>query len=190
MSNIEKIKEYLKINLTSSRYNHVMGVVSTAKSLAMHYNYNVEKAEIAALCHDIAKNIDDNEMLEILNNNNITLSIDEKNNKSIWHAIIGPIIVIEAFNIKDEEILNAIRWHTTGRENMSILEKIIYLADMIEPLRDFNGVEDIRINAFESLDNAMIKALTHTTTYLLNKGFAIDVNTIKARNYLLYTKNN
>lgn len=92
----------------------------------------------------------------------------------------------EHFEIEDEEILSAIRWHTTGKENMSKLDKIIYLADMIEPSRDFSGVEELRNDSKDDLDKAMLNALTHTIKYLLEKGCLIDINTVKARNYLLY----
>ncbi len=186
MWSIEEIKNYLNKNLTSSRYNHVIGVVATAKSLAKQYNCDVNKAEIAALCHDAAKNIDNNELLEIIKKNNINLSIDEVNTKNIWHAIVGPIVAKDVFGIIDEDILNAIRWHTTGRENMSKLEKVVYLADVIEPSRNFDGIDTIREYASKDLDAAMIKALTHTTLYLLQRGAAIDINTVKARNYFLY----
>ncbi len=188
MHNIEEIKEYLKINLNSSRYNHVMGVVSTAKSLAKHYGCDIDKAEIAALCHDVAKNLNNSEMNKIFEKNNVVLSKDEQQGREIWHAIVGPIIAKEIFGIDDKDILNAIRWHTTGRENMSILEKVVYLADVIEPSRNFDGIEEIREYAFKDIDNAMIMALTHTNQYLLARGFAVDINTVKARNYLIYNK--
>ena len=88
--------------------------------------------------------------------------------------------------IEDKEILSARRWHTTGKENMSKLDKIIYLADMIEPSRDFSGVEELRNVSKDDLDKAMLNALTHTIKYLLEKGCLIDINTMKARNYLVY----
>ena len=98
-----------------------------------------------------------------------------------------PVQLTEFLNeIEDEEILSAIRWHTTGKENMSKLDKIIYLADMIEPSRDFSGVEELRNDSKDDLDKAMLNALTYTIKYLLEKGCLIDVNTVKARNYLLY----
>ena len=104
----------------------------------------------------------------------------------LWHAIVAPILGKKVFKIEDDEILNAMRWHTTGKENMSNLDKIIYLADLIEPSRNFNGLDELRKVAREDLDLAMIKALTHTIKFLLDRGVAIDGNTIKARNYLLY----
>ena len=109
----------------------------------------------------------------------IFLSIDEKNTQELWHSIIAPIIARKVFEIEDEEILNAMRWHTTGKENMTNLEKIIYLADLIEPSRKFEGVDEIRELAYKDLDLAMLKALTHTTIYLLTKGCAVDITLLR-----------
>lgn len=189
MWEIDKIKDYVKENLKVGRYNHTLGVVNTAVELAKVFGEDQKKAEIAALCHDVAKNMDLEQLRKIIDEENITLSIDEENTKEIWHSIAGPIIAKNIFKINDEEILSAMRWHTTGRENMSNLDKIVYLADLIEPSREFDGIDEIRSISYKSLDLAMIKALTHTTIYLLNKGYAVDINTIKARNYLLYNKN-
>ena len=176
MWGVDEIKDYLKDNLKPSRYGHTLGVVKTAVELANIYNEDVRKAEIAALCHDAAKNMSSEEMLKIIKDENILL----------WHSIIAPILGRKIFEIDDEEILSAMRWHTTGKENMSKLEKIIYLADLIEPSRKFEGVEEIRDISRKNLDEAMLKALTHTTMYLLNQGCAVDINSVKARNYLLY----
>ena len=186
MKNIEFMKEYLEENLVKGRYLHTLGVVETAKSLAKIYGVDIKKAEIAALAHDIAKNLSPQELLEVIDKNNIKLSFDEKNTRELWHSIVGPIVAREHFEIEDEEILSAIRWHTTGKENMSKLDKIIYLADMIEPSRDFSMVEELRNDSKDDLDKAMLNALTYTIKYLLEKGCLIDVNTVKARNYLLY----
>ena len=189
MWEIDKIKDYVKENLKVGRYNHTLGVVNTAVELSKVFGEDQKKAEIAALCHDVAKNMDLEQLRKIIDEENITLSIDEENTKEIWHSIAGPIIAKNIFKINDEEILSAMRWHTTGKENMSNLDKIVYLADLIEPSREFDGIDEIRSISYKSLDLAMIKALTHTTIYLLNKGYAVDINTIKARNYLLYNKN-
>ena len=186
MKNIEFMKEYLEENLVKRRYLHTLGVVETAKDLAKRYGVDIKKAEIAALAHDIAKNLSSEQLLKIIEANNITLSVDEKNTRELWHSIVGPIVARERFGIVDEEILSAIRWHTTGKENMSKLDKIIYLADMIEPSRDFSMVEELRNDSKDDLDKAMLNALTYTIKYLLEKGCLIDVNTVKARNYLLY----
>lgn len=190
MWGLDEIRDYLKKNLKPSRYGHTLGVVNTAIKLAETYGEDKEKAEIAALCHDVAKNMSEEELKKIIDDENIILSVDEKNTQELWHSIIAPIISKNIFGVEDKEILSAMRWHTTGKENMTKLEKIIYLADLIEPSRSFNGVDEIREAAYEDLDSAMLQALTHTTIYLLTKGCAVDINSIKARNYLVYNKNN
>ena len=127
MWGVDEIKSYLKDNLKPSRYGHTLGVVKTAIELAGIYNEDKQKAEIAALCHDIAKNMSYEDMLKVIEEENLKLSNDEKNSKELWHSIIAPIMAKRIFEIEDEDVLNAMRWHTTGRENMSNLEKIIYL---------------------------------------------------------------
>ncbi len=186
MWGLDEIRNYLKNNLKPSRYGHTLGVVNTSIKLAEIYGEDKNKAEIAALCHDVAKNMRDKELKKIIEDENISLSIDEENTQELWHSIVAPIISRKVFEIEDEEILNAMRWHTTGKENMTNLEKIIYLADLIEPSRRFDGVDEIRELAYKDLDAAMLKALTHTTIYLLTKGCAVDINSVKARNYLVY----
>lgn len=186
MLSIEEIREYLKSNLKESRYNHTLGVCETSIKLAELNGISIEKAEIAALAHDVAKNLDKEEMLKIINENNIELSNVEKENMNLWHSIIGPIVAEEKLGITDEDILNAVRWHTTGKENMSVLVKIIYIADMIEPGRSFHGVEEIRKESFENLDKGVYLGLTHSIQFLLSKNLLIDENTMKARNYFLF----
>lgn len=184
----EEMKSYLKEHLTESRYKHTLGVVETAIRLAEIYKVDKNKAEIAALAHDIAKNMTIYDLKDIINENNIKLSYDEEKTPELWHSIISPILGREIFGIEDEEILSAMRWHTTGKENMSKLDKIIYMADMIEPGRNFPGVDLIRKESFADLDKGLLQGLTHTIKYLLDKGFPIDINSIKARNYLLLNK--
>ena len=160
MTSLEEAYEYVKKNLKENRFIHTLGVIEEAKKLAKINGVSEEKAEMAALCHDIAKNIPKTEMLEIMKENNIILT-------------------------EDEEILSAIRWHTTGKENMTKLEKIIYIADMIEPSRDFDGVEELRKVTLENLNKGVLMGLTQTIKFLLKKGSLIDLNTIKARNSLI-----
>lgn len=183
---VEEIKKYLKENLKESRYNHTLGVCETALELAELNGVSKEKAEIAALAHDVAKNLSKEEMMKIIKDNNIILSNVEKENMNLWHSIIAPIVAEEKLGITDEDILDAVRWHTTGKEDMSVLTKIIYIADMIEPGRSFPGLEDIRKETFEDLDKGVYTGLTHSIQFLLSKNLLIDENTIKARNYFLF----
>ena len=186
MLSIEEIKLYLKTNLEEKRYIHILGVADTAKKLAKLNGISEEKAEIAGLAHDVAKNLSKVKMKEIINEHNIVLSEVEENNANLWHSIIGPIEAKDKLGIQDEEILDAIRWHTTGKEHMSILTKIIYIADMIEPSRNFEGIEDIRKVTFEDLDMGVYYGLTHSIEFLLIKNLLIDENTMRARNYFLF----
>ena len=186
MLSIEEIKLYLKANLEEKRYIHISGVADTAKKLAKLNGVSEEKAEIAGLAHDIAKNLSKVKMKEIIKENNIVLSDVEENNENLWHSIIGPIEANNKFEIDDEEILDAIRWHTTGKENMSILTKIIYIADMIEPSRKFEGVDNIRKVTFEDLDMGVYYGLTHSIEFLLVKNLLIDENSMRARNFFLF----
>ncbi|ACD22413.1 HD domain-containing protein [Clostridium botulinum] len=185
MISIEEMKLYLKDNLKQNRYNHTLGVVETAKKLAEINGISIEKAEIAAFAHDVAKNLSLEKMQSIIDKNNLELTNTEKENSNLWHSIIAPIEARNKLEIDNEEILDAIRWHTTGKENMSILTKIIYIADMIEPGRDFPGVEKIRQTTFENLDAGVLLGLTESMKDLLNRNLIIDLNTIKARNYFL-----
>ncbi|MGL5353084.1 MAG: bis(5'-nucleosyl)-tetraphosphatase (symmetrical) YqeK [Clostridium sp.] len=188
MWDIDKIKAYLSENLMESRYSHTLGVVETAKALASKNGVDVSKAEIAALAHDVAKNMTIESMRQIIEDNNIEMSKETLQTPELWHSIIAPIIGEEVFQIKDKDILNAMRWHTTGKENMTTLEKIIYMADMIEPKRNFRGVEELREITFKNLDEGFLMALNHTIKYLIDKGFCVDINTIKARNYIIINK--
>lgn len=183
---VEEIKKYLKENLKESRYNHTLGVCEIALELAELNGVSKEKAEIAALAHDVAKNLSKEQMMKIIKDNNIILSNVEKENMNLWHSIIAPIVAEEKLGITDEDILDAVRWHTTGKEDMSVLTKIIYIADMIEPGRSFPGLEDIRKETFEDLDKGVYTGLTHSIQFLLSKNLLIDENTIKARNYFLF----
>lgn len=185
MLSIEQMNLYLKENLLEKRYIHVKGVVEMAKKLAELNNVSEEKAEIAALAHDVAKNLSKDKMKEIIIENNINISPLEESNSNLWHSIIAPIVAKDKLGIEDEEILDSIRWHTTGKENMSVLAKIIYIADMIEPNRNFNGVEEIRKITYDNLDAGVYNGLTHSIQFLLTKNLLIDENTIKARNYFL-----
>lgn len=186
MLSIEEIKSYLKENLVDKRYTHTLGVADTAKKLAKLNGISEEVAEIAGLAHDVAKNLSKVRMKELMEENNIVLSEVEEKNANLWHSIIAHIEAKDKLKIEDEEILDAIRWHTTGKEGMSVLAKIIYIADMIEPGRNFEGVEDIRKITFENLDRGVYCGLTRSIEFLLTKNLLIDENTIKARNHFLF----
>jgi predicted HD superfamily hydrolase involved in NAD metabolism len=165
---------------------HTLGVADTAKRLAKLNGVSEKKAEIAGLAHDVAKNLSIDKMREMMKENNVIISEIEEKNMNLWHSIVAPIEAKEKLGIDDDEILDAIRWHTTGKEDMSTLTKIIYIADMIEPGRNFDGVDEIRRATFDNLDKGVYFGLTSSIKILLARNLLIDENTIKARNYFLF----
>ena len=169
----KNIKKYIKKRLTKERYRHSLGVAYTAIALAMKYNPDtsnsdfMKKAELAGLLHDCAKNMDNDKKIHICDKNNISYSSLEAENAFLLHGKVGAYIAKTKFGIEDEDILNAIIWHTTGRPDMSILEKIIFIADYIEPSRKpLPELDYIRKLAFEDLDMAMKAILVNIIKYL------------------------
>lgn len=181
----EQILKYLQENLKESRYKHTLGVCKSAVELAKRYDGDQEKARIAGLLHDCAKYLSSREIIDIMNKEKYYMDEVEKSFPEIMHGRAGAHIAKEVMGINDEEILEAIRFHTTGKEEMNLLEKIIYLADYIEPYRSYPGVEKLREVAFANLDEALLLAYDNTLRFVLEKGQLIHVDTIKARNKLL-----
>ncbi|TCO79024.1 bis(5'-nucleosyl)-tetraphosphatase (symmetrical) YqeK [Marinisporobacter balticus] len=185
MLHIEKMKEILKDRLTEKRYIHSLGVQESAIKLAKIYNVSIEKASIAALVHDCAKDLSEDMLLNYAKQFDILVDSVESHQIGLLHGCVGAELVKIEFGIEDSEIINAIRFHTTGKENMTILEKIIYLADYIEPNRSFNGVDQLRKTALSNLDKAVIMAFDKTINYVIQKGELLHPTTIVARNFLL-----
>ena len=177
---------YLQINLSESRLKHSLGVSETAVALATKYGENIESARIAGLVHDCAKNMKADQLIKVASEHGIHYDKMYLQNPSIMHGLVGSIMAREVMGIQDEDILAAICYHTTGRKNMSILEKIIYIADYIEPLRKFKGVEELRILSFIDLDAAVIQSLENTIKYVISRSELLHMDTVEARNYLLY----
>lgn len=192
---MKKIKKYLKKHLTKERYHHTVGVAYTAMSMAMEYNPQPDnnefmiKAEIAGLLHDCAKCMDNDKKIRICNKNQISYSKIEAENPYLLHGKVGAYIARKEFDILDEDILNAITWHTTGRPDMSLLEKIIFVADYIEPSRrPIPELNLIRQLAFTDIDQAVIKILENTLKYLNEKGNPIDDMTQKTYDSYIRTE--
>ena len=192
---MKKIKKYLKKHLTKERYHHTVGVAYTAMSMSMKYNPQPDnnefmiKAEIAGLLHDCAKCMDNDKKIRICNKNQISYSKIEAENPYLLHGKVGAYIARKEFDILDEDILNAITWHTTGRPDMSLLEKIIFVADYIEPSRrPIPELNLIRQLAFTDIDQAVIKILENTLKYLNEKGNPIDGMTQKTYDSYIRTE--
>ena len=185
MWNEKEMLHYLKLNLSESRLKHSLSVSETAVSLATNYGQNIESARIAGLVHDCAKNMTGPELLKMASEHEIHIDDIYTNNPSILHGLVGSIIAREVMGIQDDDILRAIKYHTTGRKNMSILEEIIYISDYVEPLRKFDGVEELRALSVINLDEAVIQSLENTIEYVIRQKELLHNDTIDARNYLL-----
>ncbi len=168
----------------SKRFEHTLGVEYTAAALAMRYDCDVWAAQIAGLLHDCAKCLTDEKRLSICKRNKIPITAVEKKNPFLLHAKVGAYLAQKKYGIKDEDILSAIRSHTTGRQNMSTLEKIVFIADYIEPGRTHApSLAEIRKLAFVDLDRAFLRILEDTLDYLNETGGDIDPMTEETWKY-------
>lgn len=174
----------IRDHLPEKRFIHTMGVMETAIQLANKYGCDEKKAELAAIFHDYAKYRPAEEMKKIIVEEQLPEELLAFNTE-IWHGPVGAILVKKEIGIEDEDILNAIRYHTTGRPEMTLLEKIVFLADYIEPGRSFPGVEEVRELAKTNLDEAVFRSLQNTIIYLAKKKFAIYKDTIDTYNSFL-----
>ena len=180
----EKETNILKENLTEKRFKHSLQVAKEAKSLAIEHNVDEEKAFLAGLIHDCCKCFPLPKIYETCEKYNFILDEVLKKQPDLAHSFLGYYVAKDVYNVKDEDILNSIKYHTTGKENMSELEKIIYIADYIEPTRVyFDGAYKARELAYEDLDKAMCYILKNTIDFNVKKGRMIHPLSIEAYNY-------
>lgn len=183
--NLEYYKGIIKERMGEKRYIHSVNVAKVAKHLAEKYGADVEKAVIAGILHDVTKETPYDIQLKIMQENGIILDSVQQVSPKLWHAISGSVYVKTQLGITDAEILNAIHYHTSGRENMSLLEKVIFVADFIGEERDYKGVDVMRKKAESSLDEAMLYGVTFSITDLAARQCAIDQNTLALYNQLV-----
>ncbi len=182
-TNLAKLRKEMEQTLERKRYEHTLGVAYTAANLAMIHGVDVEKALTAGMLHDCAKCMSHHKQLSLCRKNKIVLSeIETENHSPLLHAKAGSCLARKKYGITDEEILQAISYHTTGRPHMSPLEKIIYIADYIEPGRErskrsyavVQNLQEVRKMAYQDLDRTLCKILNDTLDYLSRKGGKID----------------
>ncbi len=161
---LNDLKNKLKGLISPNLFNHCLSTMEEAQDLAIMYSSDVNKAKIAGLLHDCGK--------------------VEKGKDNLTHAFMGAKLANEVYNIQDEDIINAIMYHTTGRENMTLLEKIIYIADKIEPNRHYEGVDKLRELAYKDIDAAIILSLENTIEYVTNKNMILDEQSLKTLKFL------
>lgn len=180
----QQAEDMVRQTLSPKRFQHTMNVKNLAVRMAQHYGVDTEKAAIAAILHDSAKELPRTELLQIMQDNAIIKKGTQNRPEPVWHGICAAILAKTQWNVQDEEILSAIACHTTGKENMSKLDKILFLADMTSAERDYPGVEELRSLEMRNLDKAMIQALKMTISFVEQKNAIADPESAKALAWL------
>lgn len=183
-ADVTELRKAVKKVQDSKRFEHTLGVAYTAAALAMRYDEDIQKAQIAGLLHDCAKCLRDDKIIRICEENKLPISEIERRNPFLLHAKAGAVLAKDKYNVTDEDIINAIYYHTTGRPGMSRLEKIIFIADYMEPGRkSAPNLAQIRKMSFEDLDMTLCKILQDTLNYLKESEGEIDPATEVTWNY-------
>ena len=180
---LEEIWGAMMLRPTVKRLVHIAGVIETAYELAQIYGADSRNAVVAAVFHDWYRGGEERELNKLIG----VYGLDEyyKGKANLSHGLLAAELMRERYGVADEDLLNAVRYHTTGRAGMSLLEKIMFMADVIEPSRVYEGVDELRRLAFEDLDAAMIRALRATIDYVRMKGESLDDSTLQAYNFLV-----
>lgn len=179
---MKELRQRLKEILSEKRYRHSIGVAETARDLALHYGYDPEKAYLAGLVHDYAKGMKKSELLEIAEREHLMRHPIEKELTEVLHAPVGAWLLPRETKINDPEILQAVANHTLGAASMTLLDKIIFTADIIEPNRPTPDLEKERKIAFQSLDRAILRSLDSTIRYCLEIGRLLHPDSVFLRN--------
>ena len=184
--NFNELKEIVKSKMSLKRFTHTLGVVEMSEKLAKIYNANIEKCKVAALLHDICKEMNMEYIKNICKNNFINeLSEEDLENNEILHGFAGAYYVKNELGINDKEILNAIKYHTVGAKDMTLLEKIVYIADAIEYGRNYPSVVEIREETFKNLDKGILIEIEHKEEYLESIGKKSHPNTDELKKEIL-----
>ncbi|WP_339020059.1 bis(5'-nucleosyl)-tetraphosphatase (symmetrical) YqeK [Fusobacterium animalis] len=184
--NFNELKEIVKSKMSLKRFTHTLGVVEMSEKLAKIYNADIEKCKVAALLHDICKEMDMEYIKNICKNNFMNeLSEEDLENNEILHGFAGAYYVKNELGVNDKEILNAIKYHTIGAKNMTLVEKIVYIADAIEYGRNYPSVVEIREETFKNLDKGILMEIEHKEKYLKSIGKNSHPNTDKFKKEIL-----
>ena len=184
--NFNELKEIVKSKMSLKRFTHTLSVVEMSEKLAKIYNADIEKCKVAALLHDICKEMDMEYIKNICKNNFMNeLSEEDLENNEILHGFAGAYYVKNELGIDDKEILSAIKYHTVGEKNMTLVEKIVYIADAIEYGRNYPSVVEIREETFKNLDKGILMEIEHKEKYLESIGKKSHPNTYKFKKEIL-----
>lgn len=182
---LEDYKIILRDRLNEKRCYHSLCVADEARRLAEKYGADADKMYLAGLLHDITKNISDDEQLQTFEKFDIMLSVTEKASPQIWHAMSGALYVKHVLGLNDDEIVSAIRYHTTGKADMTLEQKIVFVADLTSADRNYPDIKEIRAAADRSLDECIIGILKFTICNIVSKNMPLHPDTLDAYNYLI-----
>ncbi len=185
MYQIKEMTAVLEQRLSQKRFKHSCNVAEAARELAKQYGGDPEQAYFAGLVHDICKEMPFEEQEQLVLASDLHPDVAELHSKKVWHGIAGAQLLRTQYGITDADVLNAVRFHTVGRAHMSLLEEIIYMADMISEERDYKGVGKMRKLAHENLQEAMLEAIRDSAAAVLKKGVMLPEYSIAAYNYYL-----
>ena len=180
----EFYKNLLKSKMSEKRYYHSLCVADEAVQFAKENGADVDKCYLAGLLHDICKEVNDAENEKTVLNSNLDVCYIEKKTQPLWHAIAGAEFVKNQLGINDSEIIGAIRYHTVGRKSMTMVEKIIFLADYVSKDRDYDGVKELRDFCHKDFKNGMRQAVSFSIKDLVDKNSLIPVSMIECYNDL------
>lgn len=189
MQKIEEIKDYAKSVLSEKRFAHTMGVAEEAKRLAEIWGADPEKAYLAGVIHDIAKELSKDEAKVLVAEANEADEFTDASDSVALHGFLAAHIAKTKFEITDEDVLAAVRYHTTGRIGMSLLEKIIYVADFTEPGRHYPQSKEVREISETDLDAAILREADYVIKFIIDSGRILHTSTVEVRNSFL-TKGN
>lgn len=182
---VENALEAVSAMLSPKRLKHSENVAESARELALRWGEDADKAQLAGILHDICKELPERELLQWVHKSGIILDEHDQGAPHLWHAIAGSAYVREKLGVRDESVLSAIRWHTTGTAGMSRLDATVYLADLISPERDFPRVNELRVLARDALpEQAVLFALRMTMEKLLSQNKSICIETVRCYNWL------
>ena len=183
--NTEQMIEKLRNTLEKKRFEHSINVMNSAVELAKRHGADVEKTQIAGLLHDCAKNYSADMLTSICEKSGVYLDDVTKNEPGLLHAYAGACILKDEYGVDDDEIYDAVFYHTVGKPDMSLITKIIFIADCIEPGREAGWADEVRKVVFDDIDKALIIQLDNTIRNVLRKGTLLHTNTINTRNFYI-----
>ena len=178
----EQYEQEVQRHLTEKRFYHSQCVAQEATRLAQRYGADVEKARLAGILHDIMKDTPPEQQLKILQDSGILLTKTQRHNRKLWHALAGAAYLQQTLQVKDGDIVEAVRCHTSGKKDMSLLEKVLFVADYISADREYPGVERMRQAAYRSLEEAIVEGVLFTVQELMGQRLPVAAESVEAYN--------